>query len=277
MTELAKNPAAYAAALLTHYSFDLGGYTAEQLISQWLRDYQASWVRSAVIEALYQGRYKAISVEQILVLWDRRGQPLYHFNHEFERIVCHNLPQNLTSKMELSSASALLLQIKDSHRFQPDRFDLDAPAQATIPADPKPSDSDADDPVSEAEATGSSSIHQLTPTPNLATQPDTIADVVQIHTPLEAPNTEAADTEQATETSKPSEGMSDFIQIALPAAPDDANSSTALPPEAQLEPLTATSNPLVDPALPKEKLAEDKKESGSVPRKKLPVQTFKPK
>jgi hypothetical protein len=55
-----------AVALLIHYCFDLGSYTVSELIDHWLQDYPASWVCQSVIEALYQGRYKAISVEQIL-------------------------------------------------------------------------------------------------------------------------------------------------------------------------------------------------------------------
>jgi len=86
----------FAVALLIHYSFDLGGYTASELIDRWLQDYPANWVCQGVIEALYQGRYKAISVEQILAFWKRRGQALYHYNHEFERLVCGKFPQTLT-------------------------------------------------------------------------------------------------------------------------------------------------------------------------------------
>ncbi|MBD2042324.1 hypothetical protein [Microcoleus sp. FACHB-672] len=111
MIESARDFAVAAAtALLTHYSFDLGGYTAEQLIERWLGDYQAHWLRLALIEALYQGRYKAISVAQILALWRRRGQPIFHFNHEFERLVCRKFPNTLSSQLdfypELSSVSA---------------------------------------------------------------------------------------------------------------------------------------------------------------------------
>lgn len=86
----------YAANLLRYYSFELGGYTVEQLLSQWTIDYSINWVRMAIVEALYQGRYKAISVEQILAFWQRRGQPLHHFNHEFDRLVCNKFPRNLT-------------------------------------------------------------------------------------------------------------------------------------------------------------------------------------
>lgn len=90
-----QSPAAYAANLLCHYSFELGGYTIEQLLAYWLRTYPDAWVRLAIVEALYQGRYKAVSVEQILAFWQRRGQPLYHFNHEFERLVCNRFPRSL--------------------------------------------------------------------------------------------------------------------------------------------------------------------------------------
>jgi hypothetical protein len=94
-TERSSDAAAYAVSLLHHYGFELGGYTIVQLLLAWQEQYPAAWIRLATIEALYQGRYKAISVEQILALWQRRNQPLYHFNHEFERLVCDNLPESL--------------------------------------------------------------------------------------------------------------------------------------------------------------------------------------
>ena len=97
MIDAAKNPNIDAVTLLIHYSFDLGSYSASELTDCWTHDYSANWVRFAVIEALYQGRYKAISVEQILAFWQRRGVASYHFNHEFERLVCGNLPQTLAA------------------------------------------------------------------------------------------------------------------------------------------------------------------------------------
>jgi hypothetical protein len=87
---------AQAAALLVHYGFDLGGKKAEKLAGEWLTKYPGYWLRLAVVEALYQGRYKAVSVGQLLSMWHRIGEPLYHFNREFERLVCNNFPQNLT-------------------------------------------------------------------------------------------------------------------------------------------------------------------------------------
>ncbi len=96
-------------ALLLHYIFDLGGYSARELVEHWLRYYPASWVRLAAIEALYQGRYKAISVEQILGVWQRRGQVLPHFNCEFERLVCGNIQPRLTRQPNLTNNSYHLI------------------------------------------------------------------------------------------------------------------------------------------------------------------------
>ncbi|NER85199.1 MAG: hypothetical protein F6K42_37990 [Leptolyngbya sp. SIO1D8] len=78
-----------ACLLLREYSFELGGYRPGELVAIW-RDRlgaEPSWIRSAVVEALYQGRYKAWSVEQILQGWKRRGHPTRHYDHDFERVV----------------------------------------------------------------------------------------------------------------------------------------------------------------------------------------------
>lgn len=100
-TELSTKAAvAYAANLLRHYSFDLNQVDPETLLDHWLRTYPVNWVRLALVEALYQGRYKAVSVEQILAFWQRRGQPMYHFNHDFERLVCDKFPRNLAPELE---------------------------------------------------------------------------------------------------------------------------------------------------------------------------------
>lgn len=104
MSEPTPDPAvAYAVALLSHYNFELRGYTAQELVNLWLRNYSANWVRLGVIEALYQGRYKAVSVEQILAVWGRRGQPIFRFTHEFERLISRKLPQSLTAKLGATS------------------------------------------------------------------------------------------------------------------------------------------------------------------------------
>ncbi|MBW4663400.1 MAG: hypothetical protein KME01_04235 [Chroococcus sp. CMT-3BRIN-NPC107] len=90
LTETLETPTDLAGKLLTHYSFDLGGCSAEVLIEEWLKTYLDRWIYLAVVEALYRGRYKALSVEQILAIWQRKGQAYFRFNHEFERLVCDN-------------------------------------------------------------------------------------------------------------------------------------------------------------------------------------------
>ncbi|MFM6277181.1 MAG: hypothetical protein ACKN9K_02535, partial [Dolichospermum sp.] len=77
-------------------SFDLNGYNTEHLIDKWQVEYPIHWLHLAVIEALYQGRYKAISVQQILTFWRRKGEATYHFNMEFERMICSKFPERLT-------------------------------------------------------------------------------------------------------------------------------------------------------------------------------------
>lgn len=76
-----------AIALLRHYGFDFGGYTTNDLVRAW-SSFDPEWVRQAVIEALFQGRYKAISVNQILIFWERKGEIICHHNREFERLIC---------------------------------------------------------------------------------------------------------------------------------------------------------------------------------------------
>ncbi|PZO34808.1 MAG: hypothetical protein DCF17_19840 [Shackletoniella antarctica] len=73
--------------LLDGYSFDVEAHPTDRVIAGWLEQYGSVWVSHAITEALYQGRYKIISIEQILKLWQRRGQPIRHFNREFESII----------------------------------------------------------------------------------------------------------------------------------------------------------------------------------------------
>ena len=87
---------AQARSLIDSYAFDLGRDNAEQLLKHWLNLYSASWIRLATIEALYLGRYKAVSIEQIMGVWLRLGKPNLHFTYEFERLICRKLPKHLS-------------------------------------------------------------------------------------------------------------------------------------------------------------------------------------
>ena len=104
MTELTQDLSlAQARSLMDSYAFDLGGDKVEKLIEYWLDLYQANWIRLATIEALYLGRYKAISIEHILNVWLRLGTPNPHFTYEFERLICRKLPKHLNDLSNLTA------------------------------------------------------------------------------------------------------------------------------------------------------------------------------
>lgn len=51
-------------ALLEYYGFELNGQTAAATIEQWCAHSPVAWVRLAVLEALYRGRYKKFRSRQ---------------------------------------------------------------------------------------------------------------------------------------------------------------------------------------------------------------------
>jgi len=142
MTQPAKDSEiAEAVALLVHYSFDLEGYTAEELVEQWRQTYPSNWLRLAVIEALYQGRYKGISVSQILAIWQRLSQARSHFTADFERLIVQSLPRQWGRQASKSS----LPKSKTAPASQAPTFDAspqgaaqpqNAPEKRTKPAPP---------------------------------------------------------------------------------------------------------------------------------------------
>lgn len=77
--------------LIEYYNFDLGHYHIRELIIKWSKIYDHEWLPLAVMEAIYEGRLKAISVEQILNFWLNKGKVCKRFNREFERLVTFNV------------------------------------------------------------------------------------------------------------------------------------------------------------------------------------------
>jgi hypothetical protein len=117
-------------ALLHHYRFDCDRSTIETLVVYWCVDYSLSWVKLAVVEALYQGRYKSLSVEQILQGWQRRNQPTYHFSHEFERLIHGQLPARETISPEplLEEIATLTARLKrtkpQGQKLEPNHYTI---------------------------------------------------------------------------------------------------------------------------------------------------------
>lgn len=116
MTEQSLIPA-LVEALLIQYDLDLGCDTAEQLVSRWQSNYTVEWLPLAVVEALYLGRYKAISVQQILTIWERRGHPVYHFNSEFHNIITRNILTSLKSQEDTQPLTAEINPLSWKSKF----------------------------------------------------------------------------------------------------------------------------------------------------------------
>ncbi|MEM7796394.1 MAG: hypothetical protein AAF579_18325 [Cyanobacteria bacterium P01_C01_bin.118] len=107
-----------AITLIKSFSLELNSYSPESQVLYWLNHYKAAWIRDAVIEAIYQGRYKIISVQHILSIWHRRGQPVRHFTSGFEQVMASHLgapihlPTDLASKPRRTNSY-------DSHLVKP--------------------------------------------------------------------------------------------------------------------------------------------------------------
>ncbi|MFB2880303.1 hypothetical protein [Floridanema aerugineum] len=157
-----------AAWLLGNYYFDLRGYQPCELVESWLNYYPGNWLRLAVIEALYQGRYKAVSVEQILNIWHRRNQALYHFNYEFESLICSKLPPELTQifSIGVSNTAAPMTSLTDSE-LKPEENSLPISQPFEVLAQSPPPSAKPTLPVieTETEETQPDSCSRATPTP----------------------------------------------------------------------------------------------------------------
>lgn len=104
------NPFASTSILLTYYCFDLEEQATEEVVKTWLGEYPSKWVLSAIVEALYQGRYKVASVERILFHWRLRGQPTSHFDREFADLVCCSLLRRARVRAQRMRAKKPLLR-----------------------------------------------------------------------------------------------------------------------------------------------------------------------
>lgn len=141
--------------LLTYYSLEADRYpkpvTKFQILDRWLRSYPEQWVRLALIESLYQGRYKAFSVEKLLAFWQRRGHPIYHFSYEFESMVSRNIPHKLGTTATTTDSGAHGVSLPDFSASAPTSTSALAD-QATLPYESTAAELRADTPSTESTA-----------------------------------------------------------------------------------------------------------------------------
>jgi hypothetical protein len=99
------------------YGLELDGDRVDTLVASWLQKYDNSWIIKAIVESLYRGRYKIVSVDNILRDWQRLGRPRYNFTPEYEREILQNLP----AVVELPAASDAPAQVSIE---EPAKIDL---------------------------------------------------------------------------------------------------------------------------------------------------------
>lgn len=164
-----------AAVLLENYRFELGHHDARQWVSLWLEFYRPSWIRDAVVEALYQGRYKSVSVRQILELWHRRGQPIRHVTYEFEAAICREFGELRLPPAKPATALPLQGMLSADQNGRSANADaLDLSARATVPG-MHPSASPGSEQVG---ATGANSVETTVDLPGFSGPPATDADLM---------------------------------------------------------------------------------------------------
>jgi hypothetical protein len=76
-----------APTVLRAYGFEMDESCLTRTLADWEGHYGREWLMLALVEALHQGRYKLMSIGQILVCWERRGEPRISFDRDFQRMV----------------------------------------------------------------------------------------------------------------------------------------------------------------------------------------------
>lgn len=107
-----------AVMFMERYRFDLDQLRGDAWVRSWEQRFPGLWVIPAVVEALYQGRYKAASVEQLLKMWRERNCPRLSFSLEFARKVWPEVTEQVQKVLAQTGPSALQLR-----RWQFQAFD----------------------------------------------------------------------------------------------------------------------------------------------------------
>jgi hypothetical protein len=122
------------AVIIKIYGLSLDEQQVEAILIAWFQKYDRAWILKAIVESLYRGRYKLVSIDNILKDWERIGQPRYNFTPEYEREILQKMPTDdsivctsgqLASgtasdpSVSISAASAESVDIESYYVFMP--------------------------------------------------------------------------------------------------------------------------------------------------------------
>ncbi len=91
----------FVTTAIEHYGLELDEQRVDTVVLTWFQTYDPAWVVKALVEALYRGRYKIKSVDNILRDWQRRGSPFYKFTPDYEREILQSLRLGTDSPVTL--------------------------------------------------------------------------------------------------------------------------------------------------------------------------------
>lgn len=100
-----------------------------ELMVRWTKIYPHSWLPLAVTEAIYQGRLKAVSVEQILNVWLKKREVNQSFNDEFASLIKPNIIFSEAQDQELKyiftsiNSPNNLSSIAENVSIEPDKIE----------------------------------------------------------------------------------------------------------------------------------------------------------
>ncbi len=118
MSQLYQN---FIATVVDLYGLELDEHQVDTITLAWLKTYDRDWIIKAIVESLYRGRYKIVSVDKILQDWHRLGQPRYNFTPEYEREILQTLP-DLSNLTEISAADISPRSTPNDQANQPAPF-----------------------------------------------------------------------------------------------------------------------------------------------------------
>lgn len=103
--------------LLQYYHFEESFENLQIILIKWLEKYSASWLPLAVTEAIYQGRLKLVSVEQILTLWERKGAVNVGFDVTFFEFIYPHDIDNYALESQLNTLFSLATKSTHHNNF----------------------------------------------------------------------------------------------------------------------------------------------------------------